>query len=64
MSKMDQKLLARAVEVLGNERDALHWLQTPKRALNNQIPLQLIETKGGQQEVLDLLGRIEHGVFS
>ncbi len=64
MLKMDQKLLARAVEVIGNERDALHWLQTPKRALNNQIPLKLIETDGGQQEVLDLLGRIEHGVFS
>ncbi|MBL1458452.1 MAG: DUF2384 domain-containing protein [Methylophaga sp.] len=64
MSKIDQKLFARAVEVLGNERDALHWLQTPKRALNKQIPLQLIETDGGQQEVLDLLGRIEHGVFS
>lgn len=64
MSKMDQKLLARAVEVIGNERDALHWLQTPRRALNNQIPLKFIETDGGQQEVLDLLGRIEHGVFS
>lgn len=64
MSKINQKLFARAVEVLGNERDALHWLQTPRFALNNQIPLKLIETDEGQQEVLDLLGRIEHGVFS
>jgi|TARA_R110000851_G_scaffold128128_1_gene260355 putative toxin-antitoxin system antitoxin component (TIGR02293 family) len=64
MLKMDQKLFARAIEVLGNEQDALHWLQTPRSALNNQIPLKYIETDEGQQEVLDLLGRIEHGVFS
>lgn len=64
MSEENQALIARAVEVIGNERDALHWLEKPKRALGNLIPFKVAETEDGKQKVLDLLGRIEHGVFS
>ncbi|WP_169697762.1 MbcA/ParS/Xre antitoxin family protein [Methylophaga nitratireducenticrescens] len=52
----------RALDVLGEEHFE-HWLNTRKRALGNQVPLDLAKTKGGSEQVFNLLGRIEHGVF-
>jgi len=57
-------LIARATEVLNSREEANHWLQTPKKALGGQIPLELADTEVGADEVRDLLGRIEHGVFA
>lgn len=64
MSEIDELLLSKAIDVLGNEKDALHWLQTPKRALGRQAPIDVAETDKGKQQVLALLTNIEHGVFS
>ena len=57
-------LMARATEVLHSNEDAQHWLKTPKKALGGETPLKLADTELGAKEVKDLLGRIEHGVFS
>lgn len=57
-------LIVRAEEVLSNHEEAMHWLKTPKKALGGQIPLELADTEVGADEVKDLLGRIEHGVFA
>lgn len=54
---------SRAINVLG-EQYFEHWLDTPKLALDNKIPLELVQTKQGYEDVLNLLGRIEQGVFS
>lgn len=59
-----QSLLARAVEVLQDKDEALHWLNTPKKALGGKVPLDLAETQVGADEVKDLLSKIEHGVFT
>jgi putative toxin-antitoxin system antitoxin component (TIGR02293 family) len=64
MSVHNQALIARAMEVLGNKQDALHRLETPKGALGNECPFEMAKTEEGKQKVLDLLARIEHGVFS
>jgi putative toxin-antitoxin system antitoxin component (TIGR02293 family) len=53
-----------AVEVLGDAERATRWLQRPNRALGGAIPLALLDTDLGAQQVEHLLGRIEHGVFS
>ena len=57
-------LVVRATEVLHDHDEAMHWLKTPKKALGDEIPLDLADTEVGADEVKDLLGRIEHGVFS
>lgn len=57
-------LMARATEVLHSDEDARYWLKTPKKALGGETPLNLADTEVGAKEVKDLLGRIEHGVFS
>lgn len=58
------RIAAQATEVLGSTDKAAHWLQRPNRALGGREPLRLLDTDAGAREVEDVLGRIEHGVFS
>jgi putative toxin-antitoxin system antitoxin component (TIGR02293 family) len=53
-----------AATVLCDEEAAREWLRSPNFGLGNQVPLEMLETEAGAREVEDLLGRIEHGVFS
>ena len=57
-------LYDRAIEVLGNQERAEAWFKEPKKALGMKTPLQYAETEIGAREVENLLGRLEHGVFS
>jgi putative toxin-antitoxin system antitoxin component (TIGR02293 family) len=58
------QVAARAVEVLGSSAKASAWLQKPNRALGHVPPLEQMDTDVGAHMVKELLGRIEHGVFS
>jgi putative toxin-antitoxin system antitoxin component (TIGR02293 family) len=53
---------ARASQVLGTYEKAASWLHRPNRALNNKLPLDLLQTDLGTKQVEDVLIRIEHGV--
>ena len=57
-------LVERASEVLEDESKAIRWLKSPKRALDGKTPLEYADTQVGIEEVKELLGRIEHGVFA
>lgn len=48
----------------GNVAAAVRWLTTPSRQLHGTTPLLYSRLDPGAQEVLDLIGRLEHGVFS
>jgi putative toxin-antitoxin system antitoxin component (TIGR02293 family) len=48
----------------GDNTNALKWLTTPKKAFENQTPLACSRTELGAREVENLMGRLEHGVFS
>ena len=52
-----------AVNVLGGKELALKWLNAPKIALNNKIPLELLNTGIGTREIEKLLRQIEYGVY-
>lgn len=58
------RIVAIAEEVFENNDRARHWLREPQRGLGSRVPLELLQTEAGAREVEDLLGRIEHGVFS
>lgn len=58
------KVFASAESILGTKEKAKHWLVTRNRALGNVTPLSLLETEAGVDEVIDVLGRIEFGVYS
>lgn len=58
------RLMGKAVEVLESEENARRWLNSPQYGLGGAVPLDYAETEVGAREVEDLLGRIEHGVYS
>lgn len=58
------RLFDRAVEVFGDKQMARKWLKEPAWALGDVPPLEYAETELGAQEVDDLLGRIDHGIFT
>jgi putative toxin-antitoxin system antitoxin component (TIGR02293 family) len=58
------RIASQASEVLGGEGKAGRWLHTPNRALGGKPPLELLDTDLGSRQVEEVLGRIEHGVYS
>ena len=58
------RLLRRAVEVFEREKAARDWLKTPAVAFSGETPLAYADTEVGAREVENLLGRLEHGIFS
>lgn len=58
------RIAVQAAEVLGGREEASRWLHTQNRALGGQTPLELLDTDLGSRQVEDVLGRIEHGVYS
>lgn len=57
------RLATAASQVLGGTAQAAAWLRRPNRALGGDAPLALVDTDPGTQEVLDVLGRLAHGVI-
>jgi putative toxin-antitoxin system antitoxin component (TIGR02293 family) len=58
------RVIALASEVLESEQRALAWLRASNRALGGRSPLALMDLDLGVHQVEQLLGRIEHGVYS
>jgi putative toxin-antitoxin system antitoxin component (TIGR02293 family) len=48
----------------GDADAARRWLTTPSKELDNTAPLDFARTELGAREVEDLIGRLEHGVFT
>ena len=57
-------VLAYGAEVLGSSDAAAKWIQHPNRALGGEVPLDLMDTSTGAEEVRTILGRIAYGIFS
>ena len=53
-----------ATDILGDRDKARQWLLTENRALNGQRPIDLLDTGIGFEDVMDVLHRIEFGVYS
>jgi putative toxin-antitoxin system antitoxin component (TIGR02293 family) len=58
------RVFFRAIEVLESEAAAVQWFKSPIQALGWATPLSLARTAVGLRELENILGRIEHGVFS
>jgi putative toxin-antitoxin system antitoxin component (TIGR02293 family) len=59
------RLFAKATELFeGNSPAASAWFQQPVEGLGGCTPLEMAETEVGAREVEELIGRLEHGVFS
>jgi putative toxin-antitoxin system antitoxin component (TIGR02293 family) len=58
------RVFASATGVLGSEEKAREWLIAKNRALGGQEPIKLLDTGIGFHDVMDVLKRVEFGVYS
>ena len=67
MAPLEERTLQvqlRAIDVFGSEAIALRWLNAPRPQFNGHSPLSVIDTDEGFDEVMCMLLRIAHGVYS
>ncbi|MCB9262816.1 MAG: DUF2384 domain-containing protein [Flavobacteriales bacterium] len=57
-------LFKRGKEVLGSNQAFYDWLHVSNIALGDVEPISIIDNTFGIKMVQDVLGRIEHGIFS
>ena len=57
-------IAARAEEIFEDVQVAKNWLRRPNQALGGEMPLNLLDTETGVNQVEDVLTRIEYGVYS
>ena len=58
------RVIAHAMEMIGDNAKAVTWLSTPNRALGGERPVDQLDTDLGALEVDAVLGRIAYGVYS
>jgi putative toxin-antitoxin system antitoxin component (TIGR02293 family) len=59
------RLFRLATELYDGDEDAARvWLSKPARGLDGETPLDHAETEAGAREVENLIGRLEHGVYT
>jgi putative toxin-antitoxin system antitoxin component (TIGR02293 family) len=60
LSRID-RIYTLAVDVFGDGEKAAQWLKRPSRALANELPLKLLDTDAGTQQVDRELRQIQYG---
>jgi uncharacterized protein (DUF2384 family) len=55
-------VLKEALDVIGDEDEAIRWMGTPTRALDYATPFYVLHTPGGREAVMHVLGRLAHGI--
>lgn len=58
------KIVAVAEEVLESAANATTWIRRPQPALGGRVPLDLLVTQAGAEQVEGLLRRIDFGVYT
>ncbi|MCO6497990.1 MAG: DUF2384 domain-containing protein [Chitinophagaceae bacterium] len=57
-------LYAYGFEVFGQEDAFRRWMDTPNQALDFQKPIDFLDNQFGREEIRNLIGRIDYGVYS
>ncbi|HDL6960668.1 TPA: DUF2384 domain-containing protein [Yersinia enterocolitica] len=59
------RVIDRTVELFeGDKEEAQKWLSEPNRALGWKVPAELMASETGAYEIMKLITRLEHGVYS
>ena len=59
------RVFAKALELFESDRAATsEWMHSPLPALGGETPIDTARTELGTRQVENLVGRIEHGVYS
>ncbi|MEC9040743.1 MAG: MbcA/ParS/Xre antitoxin family protein [Pseudomonadota bacterium] len=59
------QVISNATELFeGDQEMAEKWLSKPLPAIGNEVPINYIDTSERAQQLLDIIGRLEHGVWT
>jgi putative toxin-antitoxin system antitoxin component (TIGR02293 family) len=58
------RVFAMTKDTLGSSEKASRWLQKRNIALGGEVPLELLDTDAGRNDVETILRRIEYGIYS
>lgn len=59
------RVIERAVDLFEGDKEAAQkWMNEPNRALNWKAPADVVSSETGALEVMRLITRVEHGVYS
>ncbi|HEX4140937.1 MAG TPA: antitoxin Xre/MbcA/ParS toxin-binding domain-containing protein [Candidatus Methylacidiphilales bacterium] len=58
------RVLSMATDVFDDKEEASQWMAESLDVLSGRTPIEMCATDAGAREVEQVLGRIEHGVFS
>ena len=51
-------------DVFGDEEKFKQWMFSPNRALGGKTPFEICDNQFGREEVKNIIGRIDYGVYS
>jgi putative toxin-antitoxin system antitoxin component (TIGR02293 family) len=60
----DPEVLLAAIDCFGSADGAAFWLTNPEVGLENEAPLDVAATAGGKERVLQLLWRLNLGMYA
>ena len=63
LKNLDPATIALGVEVLGSETAVVQWLCAPAFGLGGEIPLKMMRSAKGREQVAEILAAIQYGVF-
>ena len=63
LAESNNPVFLKAKEIFGSHEKAALWLEKPNPDLNGNTPLTLLHSQSGSEQVMDVLTRIEHGVY-
>lgn len=59
----EQEIVDKATEVFGSRDEALGWLNRPAMALDQRVPMSMMQTFEGRLRVKTLLTQLEYCVY-
>jgi len=57
-------IIAKGIAAFDDEDDFREWIHINNPALNNLKPIELLDSSIGREQILNLLNRIEHTIYS
>lgn len=59
----NKHVFLKAEKIFGSTEKAALWLEKSNPDFNGNAPLTLLNSQSGSEQVVDILTRIEHGVY-
>ena len=63
LPRVDAEVFDTGLDLFSSEIGLARWLCEPARALGGKIPLRVMRTARGRNQVVNILGAIAHGTY-